>query len=484
MTNFPSPAAEASDAFFKAPAGTGPKRRVLLISPRFPPAQDVGALRWQKMARFVAERGWELDVITSPPNSVASPDWNTLKDLPPGTRLYGIPRTTVPVARVIHSLWRLWRRFTWRRLTNSGNGENAGAANGVHSRPASLPRSEIRWSLTDPRTYIRAYNVWAANAESQRWARRAATAARRLVSPNTHDVIISSGPPHAAHEAARRISRQSGIPFVADMRDVWSLVEECLEPFASPLLLQLARRQERQVVNEAALVVANTEPVRLAMVEVYPQARTRIVTVTNGFDDDPLPATRHGGQFIVAHAGTIYLDRNPTCLFRAARRVVEELSLSPHQFALKFIGANDVSISLADIAEAEGVGAFLHDGGALPRAKALEFLSQATMLVILPQSWDMSLPAKLFEYVRFDAWLLALAEEDSATARLLRGTDADVVSPRDVAAIAAVLRRRYEQYAAGTRPRRVATDVRLSRRFQAQLLLDAIEQRVRRHSMR
>ena len=106
------------------------------------------------------------------------------------------------------------------------------------------------------------------------------------------------------------------------------------------------------------------------------------------------------------------------------------------------------------------------------------------MLVILPQSWDMSLPAKLFEYVRFDAWLLALAEEDSATARLLRGTDADVVSPRDVAAIAAVLRRRYEQYAAGTRPRRVATDVRLSRRFQAQLLLDAIEQRVRRHSMR
>jgi hypothetical protein len=195
----------------------------------------------------------------------------------------------------------------------------------------------------------------------------------------------------------------------------------------------------------------------------------------NGFDDDPLPVTRHGNRFIVAYAGTIYVDRDPTCLFRAARQLVEELKLSPDQFALEFIGANDRNVSLPEMAAAEGIAEFVHADGPRPRAQALEFLSHATMLVTLPQNWDMSIPAKLFEYARFDAWLLALAEQNSATALVLRGTDADVVSPRDTEAIAAVLRRRYEQYVAGARPRRIATDVRLSRRYQAQLLLDGLE---------
>jgi glycosyltransferase involved in cell wall biosynthesis len=466
---------DASNAFFEAPGGSAGKRRLLLISPRFAPAQDVGSLRWQKMARYVAERGWELDVIAFHPDCVPSPDWTTLTDLPPGTRVYGIRTPVVPLARVIDSVWRLLRKVFSGVQAQARDGTDPGAMRGADRRPDSLTRDEIRWSLTDPRSYVRAYNVWATFAEERKLARQAAALARRIVAPGTHDAIISSGPPHGSYEAARLVSRARRIPFIVDMRDVWSLVQECLEPFASPLLLHLAQRHERRVVEEAALVAANTDVVRMAMMEAYPQARDRILTVMNGFDDDPLPATRHGSQFIVAYAGTIYVDRDPTCLFRAARQVIEELNLSPAQFALKFMGANDRNVSLPEMAAAEGIAEFVHAAGPRPRAQALEFLSHATMLVSLPQNWDMSIPAKLFEYARFDAWLLALAEQNSATALVLRGTDADVVSPGDTRAIAAVLHRRYEQYVTGVRPRRIATDVRLSRRYQAQHLLDAIE---------
>ena len=146
--------------------------------------------------------------------------------------------------------------------------------------------------------------------------------------------------------------------------------------------------------------------------------------------------------------------------------------------------SNDRGVSLHEMADAAGIGAFVHveEGG--PRARALEFMAQAHMLVILPQDWDLSIPAKLFEYIRFDAWLLALADGNSATGRLLRDTDADVVSPTDISAIAAVLRARYEQYASGKRPRPIARDPRLSRRFQAEVLLDALERHVRPSSIR
>ena len=91
---------------------------------------------------------------------------------------------------------------------------------------------------------------------------------------------------------------------------------------------------------------------------------------------------------------------------------------------------------------------------------------------------DPFIPAKIFEYARFDAWLLALANPGSATAALLRDTGADVVSPYDVDAIAAVIRARYAAFASGGRPERPRLPERYSRRAQAQLLFDELERRL------
>jgi hypothetical protein len=97
------------------------------------------------------------------------------------------------------------------------------------------------------------------------------------------------------------------------------------------------------------------------------------------------------------------------------------------------------------------------------------------MLLSLPQDAHMAIPAKIFEYVRFPAWMLVLAEEISATAQVLRGTDADVVHPSDVDGIARVIRRRFSQFAAGERPLPVGRDGRFSRRGQADILFDCID---------
>ena len=50
----------------------------------------------------------------------------------------------------------------------------------------------------------------------------AARTALRVASVHRPDVIVSSGPPHSAHEAARRSAENLGIPWVMDMRDPWA----------------------------------------------------------------------------------------------------------------------------------------------------------------------------------------------------------------------------------------------------------------------
>jgi hypothetical protein len=105
-------------------------------------------------------------------------------------------------------------------------------------------------------------------------------------------------------------------------------------------------------------------------------------------------------------------------------------------------------------------------------------MARATVLVNLAQDSHLAVPSKIFEYMRYDACLIALAERESATELLLRDTDADVVSPGDVEGVASVLRHRYAEHAAGRRPEPIARTMRFSRLAQAERLFDAIEQQI------
>jgi hypothetical protein len=97
------------------------------------------------------------------------------------------------------------------------------------------------------------------------------------------------------------------------------------------------------------------------------------------------------------------------------------------------------------------------------------------MLAILPQDSDMAIPAKVFDYMRYDAWLLVLAEHGSATEQLLRASGADIVAPDSVDTLAALLHLRYIQHQRGERPARLSVNELYSRRTQADRLFTAVE---------
>jgi hypothetical protein len=157
--------------------------------------------------------------------------------------------------------------------------------------------------------------------------------------------------------------------------------------------------------------------------------------------------------------------------------VVDELALTPQAIGVEFIGHVDRygAVPVSEIAREEGLADFVSIQPPRPHRAALEFLARATVLLSLPQDNDLAIPAKIFEYVRFDAWVLVMATPQSATGLLLRDSGADVVAPDDLEELVRTLRRRFLQHRRGVRPNRVAVDARFSRRAQAELLLDAIE---------
>jgi hypothetical protein len=461
--------------FTQGAAGPDAPYRLLIISFHFPPDPEVGGMRWLKFARIAWERGFGVDVITMDPATLTQTDQSRLDDLPPHAKVYGVvPRTPwlAHIGRMVRA------RRARRRARADSTGAAAPAPRAEPKLPGTVRLEHLRW--VSRRSHIHIYNACLDHSHWIGVARRAAEIGRRVVEPGRHVAIISSGPPHLAHEGARLLSARTGLPFVMDMRDPWTTADRLLEFVATPLLPLLARRYERRAISSAALIVANTSLARSALATRYPAHVDRMLTVMNGYDDDPLPPSPPSARFTIGFAGSIYIDRDPALLFRAVHHVIEDLRLSPDEFGIEFIGnvAMLGTRTLVSIAEEECVGAYVSVGGFRPRHEALAFLARATMLLSLPQDLELCVPAKLFEYSRFPAWILALAAPQSATALAFRDTGADVVAPSDVDAIAQVIRKRVLEFRATGRPQPIARDARLSRRHQAAILFDAIEERL------
>ncbi|MBK8005450.1 MAG: hypothetical protein IPK12_16390 [Gemmatimonadetes bacterium] len=465
-----------------ATAPTG-RPRLLLLSYHFPPGQAPGALRWEKLVRFADERGIGADVLTVHPDDLPRSDASRLTTLPAGTRVFGTRVPLVTLERLEALAYGAYRTLRPPRRTPPQAPAPSGSP--APSPPPAPPvvgsygREEIlggrirRGRLGDIRAGF--YAQLEADKDLA-WARAATATGLQVLERGVHRIVVSCGPPHMPHVAASELAVRQGIPHVMDLRDPWRLQQRLPNAIASTRWFALATRWEERCVARAALVVTNTAPFALGMQALYPGQRDRILPVMNGYDEEAVPAVERDPRFLIAYAGSIYLDRDPRPLFRAGARVIREEGLTPAQIGFSFIGNTERygGVPVRQIAAQEGIGEFVETGPTLPRSEAMAFLARATLLVSLPQDSDLAIPSKVFEYLNFEAWVLALATPESATGAALAGTSADLAPPDDEAAMAEVLRRRWREFAAGGRPGKPTGTARLARRAQATTLFDAL----------
>lgn len=450
------------EPYFSTGAAEAPSvKHVLLISYYFPPINLVGATRWQKLARYAAERGWSLDVIlVDPADAPGEEDRTRLVDLPRGVSLYTVPDRPSRHYEFQRRLWRavrpIFRRGESMQTAGEANGTPPAVVNGRRIGPAYLARLHY--------------------GELRRWARAAARLGCELAARRPPDVVVSSGPPQSAHMAGRMVSQSTGAPWIMDMRDPWYSIDLAPKDMVSKTWGRLAARHEAECIRTARLVSVTTEALRRELDDRYPDAAARLLTVMNGADPQPIPAVQRSGRFTIAYAGNLYVGRDPRNLLSAVARVSQAMSLTPDDLSVEFMGAGEFARKpVLQIASEVGAASFVRVIPPQPHRVALEFLASASMLVSLPQYAHLAIPAKVFEYSQFDAWLLILAKRDSATELLFRDTTADVVEPDDVEAIADAIRRRMEQHRRGERGQAVNFDGRFDRRIQATALLDRIE---------
>lgn len=441
-------------------------RRVLLFTTTYPPRAAVGAARWESFTSYLRDAGWAVDVVMEQPARGEAVDRDRFSRLPPGGRILAIEQTNP-----------LWHRLLIRaraRFRRTERGE-------VHAVDAYSPKRGR--ALPGLRPLVDAA-VHASRARSG--ARRMERAATALVALPPQ-VVVSSGPPHYVHVSAARVAARLRVPHVVDLRDPWG---GHAGPSWSRLLFmdRELQRAEHSTLQRAALVITNTPAAERVLAERYPRLRDRICCIPNGSDLDPEEPSTHARPtcFRIAHCGSLYLDRDPRPFFRAVGRVRERLGLGEHDLRVTFMGpaAQVDGRPIAQLAAEAGLAGLFEERPPGPRDAARQLLRESSMAVAFQGETRTQVPAKIFEYVAFPVWVLALVGAESATADILAGTDAIVLDLDDEAGAERAIEACYRKFREGETARPAGWDGRFSRARQAERLIAALERIARDPSAR
>jgi len=262
--------------------------------------------------------------------------------------------------------------------------------------------------------------------DARPWAYAAAKRLLVEAERRPFSLIYATAGPNSTLVAAAKAARRLEVPWVADLRDLWTV--DSLKTFPSRLHYLWLSGLERRTLRSAAAVIANT-PIAGERLRVCLGSRfaDRVHVIPNGFDPaefeaHPLRQRQRREPITLVHAGTLYepgkaasrLGRyRPFDLDNSARSVqplVEGLKAvhahSPEigaRFHVRLLGyAPECSRSyIAD----SGVSDQVVCEGVRPRREAMAAISEASALLVLQVAFADSdkpvpyVPGKVYEYL-------------------------------------------------------------------------------------
>lgn len=265
--------------------------RILIISFQFPPFKGAGCLRVGKTARYLTEFGHDVRVVTA--------------------RDQNVPTPTLPLEidpdRVTYTRWLHVTRLAQLRGPGS-------AASGLQGGTGSAP-------LADPprpsRLRSLARSLLLFPDREVGWFPFGRAAAIDIVREWRPDVIFASAYPVTSLLVGYSVSKATGVPWVAELRDLWADFPYYAHP---EWRRRIEKRVERRVLRSAAGLVTVSQPLADRLMDEY---RKPTKVVFHGFDagDYPVPGespTTPGPTLRLVYTGNLYSRvQDPTPLFEA-----------------------------------------------------------------------------------------------------------------------------------------------------------------------
>jgi glycosyltransferase involved in cell wall biosynthesis len=379
-------------------------KQMLFIAYYFPPMGGAGVQRTLGFVKYLPEYGWQPHILTVSAQSQLQ-DGSLLEEIPPGLNI-----TRTPIIR---------------------------------------PPRQLPWRL---RNFI---SRWVLVVDEQiGWLPFAVSTGRRLIEDGKIKVIYSTSSPYTAHLVASKLHRQTQLPWVADLRDPW--IDNPFISFPTKLHRRINENIERSVFSQAERLILNTDASREHYTNKYsglPAAK--FITITNGFDpQDIIPGT-HGNRtdstFTIIHLGSLFQGARSSLFFLGAlRKVIQAGWIDPEKIRIIFVG--NIDKKTPGYIRQFNLDQSVELLGYLPHQQGINYLLNADLLLLFPYYGpcaELSVPAKLYEYLACQKPILCLADPGACADLVLGARAGSVVPPTDTDKIAIELVRFFHLWEKG-----------------------------------
>lgn len=342
--------------------------KILIIANWFPPTNTIGAKRPYRLALYLKERGYDVEVLCSDGGYHKSNlDFNLEK----------IKVTYLKTPAII------------KFLNNPGG-----------SFIFKLLKRVLKLFLY-PDEYSKMFLTYTEQAE-------------KLITLNNINVVFTSAWPISMHSVGSLLKRRnSTIKWIADYRDVWSY-----SPYRKVLPFQrfFDFKYEYNLIKNADLITFVTDSSRVSYSSKIPSLASKMLTVRNGIGlDDYFPLGDLCGEFNnvdnncyeIIYCGALYKSiRNPEPLLKA-------LLITKKCFTLHFVGSEFFYVEkYRNLYPTINIKYTPH----VSFAKSLQLQSKADILLVILGSLefeDTLLPGKFFEYLASGKQILAVSNPES-----------------------------------------------------------------------
>jgi glycosyltransferase involved in cell wall biosynthesis len=365
-------------------------KRVLLIAYAYPPCTEIGALRPAGLAKYLPRFGWEPTVLT--------------------VKLPGLRPSWAPVVETgdedVLQAWKVRFGLEGRRSLHEQLGLPV-----TKKRDSQLMHTKLLFAMRYLLTFPDSTKGWIPFAIKE---------LERIKKSTTVDAIVTTSPPISAHLIGRKAKQMFEVPWIADLRDLWS--QNLAQ--GNDLVRLLERPVERRTLRDADALVSVSEPWAARLRDCYPDKS--VFSITNGFDADdfrPRPEALTP-TFTITYTGRLYEGkRDPTPLFEAIQELIQEGVLSREAIRVRFYGS--IEPWLPTLVQTFGLEDVVEVAGTVSREEALRRQRESQILLTLCWS-DLretgQHTGKVFEYLGAKRPILAIGGSRGVVTELLERT--------------------------------------------------------------
>ena len=363
-------------------------KRVLIVSYYYPPSSAVGAVRPSKFVDYLSAFDWHPIVLTaSPPFAPAQHRQDT--------RGHDRIRPTVCHEKEWPHPLKAYERFRERTAAKRGKAQE-------YAAKTILPYAQCydsgRWGV---KRWLLAF-LSLPDRETT-WLVPAVLRGLRQIRKSGARHVITTGPPFTCHLVGLLLKRMTGVRWIADFRDPWSLRHK-FPVFRNGATDKVESRLIAAVMRHADVVLSVTD----AMTDEAKQEHAdipgeRFQTLMSGFDPEDFSGIKWARPYpdpiIFSYFGTFYHGRTPEPFLTALKGLLDDGSLKRGDIRVRFVG----QVTLAD---GQPVSKMLRDLGLedlvslhtpVPRREALKQTLESHVVLVLDERHPVQIPLKLYD---------------------------------------------------------------------------------------